>query len=462
MKNQQAITIIKELSATEFKRFHSGIKDKYKNDHRLHMLVDYLQENRNQYTYKQLNNNEIYPKIFGEEPYQPNKLSRVMKLLRTELALFLAKQQVEESPFLKEYLLLKAYQKRQYDTLFFGHLKQMKQNLEKPEIISANLWWQKMKLAEEHYYHINSDYKSCYNELTVALDNLDIFYTAAKLKYTCEIVNRNRVLQSEKKGVPALDQVLGLPFISHTIYTNLYAKTIKLLLSPSYDLFLELKRAFIADFKHLNKEESLALFTYLTNHISNEIKQGNQEMISEFIELYELGIESGICLQDGYIDKNMFLNIVDTCCKLNHIDWLENFIKTHSNKIEASVRGNIIQLSHAFIAFSRKQYDSVPQQLITIQSKDDLVEIRIRLLQICSLFELKEFEMVISSCKNLEMYLSRNQSIGKNTKSALKNYVKIVRQLIKPQPNKRKIIAYLDGKNPFIFKKWLLEKVNGW
>ena len=66
---------------------------------------------------------------------------------------------------------------------------------------TAQLWLEKMQLAHQHYYYPSTDRinPEPYG-IQVAMNALDTFYALSKLRYACELVNRQNVLQQSLRS----------------------------------------------------------------------------------------------------------------------------------------------------------------------------------------------------------------------------------------------------------------------
>ena len=68
--------------------------------------------------------------------------------------------------------------------------------------------------------------------------------------------------------------------------------------------------------KQLSVSDQMILLTYLLNFISSKVKKGESDYLKEAFLLYQLGLNSGILLQDEFFTPTRFTNIVNIACRV--------------------------------------------------------------------------------------------------------------------------------------------------
>ncbi|MEM8906211.1 MAG: hypothetical protein AAGD05_00065, partial [Bacteroidota bacterium] len=296
-----------------------------------------------------------------------------------------------------------------------------------------------------------------------AMNQLDLFYGIAKLRYACELINRQNVLQEPAATIALLHEVQTIPGIQKHILFQLYQALLHNLQSSSESDYQQLKPLILQHLDEVEQRDQLILMLLLINCLSRFIKAGAGKYLQETLHLYKYGIHRQLFIVDRYFEKESFINIVDTACKLKEFDWASAFIEEWKAWLESSVQNEIVLLAEALLCFGQSDFGGVIERLRDSRGINAHQEIRLRLLLISSYYEVdpqKYDQVILSHCKSFNQYVQRNQTIEALTKTATVNYTNLVQKLTKGKRTKSQLLAEIQQKQAYYFKQWLLRKVN--
>jgi len=455
------IPFLSKLSEQEIKEFRISYMNKLYRNSTKSRLLNYLQKYHPHFPKEKLDAEKIHQRIFKNNSYNRDNVINAFSDLRKELRRFLIWKYQEDFPFERNIMLLQLYEKHNLKSHFNLQLKSMKTEVEKEKM---NTWkeYKKMRIAHEYYFdpqkiQINLSADS----LKEANDSLDKFYFISKLKYACELQNRNQVLQKGFPKIKFLDKITHEPKEAFSVLYQCFFLNYKLLQERDEAVYLELKKLVFENIKNFSRRNQHIFLTYLINHNSYKKRLGLSFSKKELFELYQFGVTYEIFIVDGVFNDSHFNNIVNLACKLKELKWLDQFIKRWSTLLKEDIKEHTILLSKAFICFEKKEYEKVIRLIGSIEFKGVHNKIRFRCLQIAGEFEINEdHQYVIHLCTLCEKFAKRNNEIGTTMKQGLFNFAKIVKKIIS-FPNQKNKINTEFKKGEFIyFEDWLKEKTN--
>merc|ERR1712127_963375 len=141
--------------------------------------------------------------------------------------------------------------------------------------------------------------------LLEAMENLDKFYAISKLKYACELKNRNQVLQNKLPEIKLLKELVKESNVEDSVLHQCFFLAYQLFQKRDEKTYLDLKNIITKNIKNISSENQHIFLTYLINHHSCRIKNGlllSRSELFELLELYQFGIAYEMFTVDGVFD----------------------------------------------------------------------------------------------------------------------------------------------------------------
>lgn len=390
-----------------------------------------------------------------------NRLNALADLKKWFLE-FLALQEIRHNTTESKFLSLEALRKRGLHDVFQQKSKQLVYELDSDQ--SPNLWhlfW-KVRLSHINYFQIPLDRIQDYqSEMLQLLEGLDNFYISAKLQYSAELYSRSMIRQ-EKYDAFLLSPILESLEMGRTtspIIKELYLPTLELTQNQSEKAYNQLKQFLIEKPLHEPLERQ-AILIYLLNFTTSKLRKGENTMIQESFDLYQLGINQSLFTLTGCFLHSTFLNIVNTACHLKKYDWLKDFIKTWSNSLAPSEKEDTIHFSMARIYFEKKKFDEVISLLQKVNFRNINFTLNVRLLLIRAYYDGKAPIYVMTDYNNaLYLYVYRSKNIGNALRESILIFVKMFRSLLS-EKSKTQLLNELEKKRKTaICYDWLKMKI---
>ena len=316
MRSSILLNTLGKLSPAEFKQFRSHINNQHSGKKVIIRVLNYIKDYHPLFDSDELNKQYAYARIFKKEKYVEKKLENALSDLNLRLKAYLIDKYLEEYDFEREFLSLQVYKKYQLDKPYFSLCDSLNKDLKKIERIDSWHWLKEMALSQEHYFHPSTIRVTKETKIQEAMNQLDLFYAASKLRIACELYNRKQVLQAQLPPILLLEELSQIPETQNHCYFIAYQLALKLIKSKEASTYFELKNYLQENALRLNNRDNLTLFSYLLNFVAGCLKNSLHEFNDEALSLFKLGIDQKILIVDGYFDVAWFNNIVDFACKL--------------------------------------------------------------------------------------------------------------------------------------------------
>ena len=408
---------------------------------------------------------ELFRLIFGSnEPYNYRKLADSLSDLYLIFEDFLIWDELTNGVLPdKDFILLEIFKKKHFEDLYQKKINQIEKRQASNKTVDIWNFFSRMKLNHyQYFYSDDAKFSKKENKISEAMDCLDLFFTAAKLRYSCELRSRENILQ-ENHEIEFLDQVISLCQSKEKFdaeYFKIYSYTLKLINDQEHEDYLKLKQLFFKNIQIFQPKELMSILSYLINFSAMAIKKGNSEFINEAFQLYELGLEKWVFIENNYMPHTRFNNIINIACNLKKFDWANRFIERWQFYLEKKIRKSAIEIGNSRLYFEQGKHDLVIDKLSNVEFSNPFYSVRAKLLLIRSHCELRtEPRVILYMCNAFENYIRRSQRINPETKKGFINFAKAVKKIVTGKQKKETIRHYVESLEQVAYKDWLVQKI---
>ena len=196
MQESKLITILKKLSNIQTKHLEYFIQSPYFNKkEEVLLLFQHIVSFKPNYTNEKLAKAFILKKVFKGKKYSLKDLGYWASDLIQIAEHFLAFESLKNQEILQNDLLLKTYHQFHLDVFFQTTLKKSKKKLAQEKMRNAAYYYDSFLVNQHENAFFDRQKKHLHNEsLQKTVDNLDLFYFIEKLKYSCELINRQQIV----------------------------------------------------------------------------------------------------------------------------------------------------------------------------------------------------------------------------------------------------------------------------
>ena len=359
--------------------------------------------------------------------------------------------------------LVEVYRKRGLPRHYKTARREAEAQRERSPLRNAAYWEETFQLSWEHYQYEVGVQRAGKLNLQECSDGLDTAFMANKLRLAClalshqavyktdyEIAYLPEILQRIHESYP-LQQLPALGLYYHC-YQFLTGKEGAAHFSAFITLLSEAAEQF-------PEEELRLLYLLAINYGIRQINKSADGAIESTFELYKGALQRNLLLENGYISRFAFSNIVAISLRAGHTDWVEGFIEKYKTRLERQWREAITHLSLARLEYERRQYQAALLHLQRADYKDTMNNLSAKILQMKIYYETGATDTLEHHLKNLKKYIQRHTAIGYHRVN-YSNIVHYTEQLTLVNPLDGKAVAQLkaaiSSEKTLTEKEWLL------
>lgn len=393
------------------------------------------------------------------------KLAYLMNYIVEHAEEFIQFNQFSENKADGYVYLLKKYNKWGADKFFEKTLKKIQSDDELTTYKDADYLLNHYKLeSESTYYFDRLKIRSYDPSLQKAADYLDLFYISTKLKYLCELMNRQQLVAAnyEMRLLQEIFVHVREQKYDEFPAVTIYYQILLLFMEPEKeDIYIKLKEHLLKYIDAFSPEEARDIFTYAQNYCISNANGGKKQYLNELLDLYKVSIEKKFILNDGQMSPWAFKNIVSAATRVNDIVWAEQFIQENIQFVNAKFRDNAYNYNYAYLLYSRKKFGESLEMLNSVEYTDVFYALDSRVLRIKLYYEMDEINPLLSALDAFRVYLRRNKVISDGMRTVYSNFIKFTDKLLKYSHDKTKLKELKDEisqTKQVADMNWLLQK----
>lgn len=411
----------------------------------------------------------LFEQVYSEEDFKDKKFRKLLADFVKIIENYLLFLENEVDRFEKNKRLMAIYKRRNVHQEFLRTAKELTKTLNKVTIQNATYFYNQYILESELYFHSNVEKnKGEVNTLKNSIKNFEHFFVLERAKLGMDLKNKERIYS--KSHHFKLDDFSKIIPIDNTIY-EFYKISLQLFETEKEAIFFNLKDSFLKNFNDLEEGEQLIFFKVLQNYAIQKARISEEEYLPILLDLFKMGLERGILLDNGMIRSVTFLNIIGIAIKNNKTDWANLIIETYKDKIIEEISGFTYKASTALIAFYKKEYIKVIDILNISPFPHSLNYYSFKMLIIRASFKIFQedanyYKLFLNHSSSFEKYLTRdNLSVSKKIEANLEfiREIKKIGKLIfqrKLTPTlKIQLLENLEKNEKINYKNWLIKTI---
>ncbi len=420
------------------------------------------------FDHKDLEKGRIYKIAFPrEKKYDEKKLGYLMSDIQRLIDKFLAYNELDEHPVQREYYLLSSYIDLQLDKHFSKTMKDTQLVQKENPYRDADYFYNEFLLEALNNVYFDKQRKHVYDEsLQRAIDNLDLYYLAEKLKYSCEMFNRKNIVATDYK-LRLLDEILVYvkdKDFEHAPAIAIYYEILMALTdSDDESHFKKLKELLKTHGSKFPLLEARDMYSYAQNFCLKRINSGHQEYLQELFHLYRTTLEEKIAFDGKYITPWTYKNIVGVALRVEEYKWVEKFIHEYKEHLSPEMCENAFAFNLASYHFNKGDFGKALELLRNVEFTDIVYSLDSKAMLLRIYYELEEVEPLWSLLDAFQVYLRRNKLISDNQKTIYQNLIHFVKEATRIRKGDKEAAKKLKEKiektKQVAYLQWLMKKV---
>lgn len=412
----------------------------------------------------------IWRILYDKRSYDDQQFRRLHSELTHHVLQYFALRQYKQHAWQSAIDLLPILGKLDLPKHYAGIERQAREALTQSALRNADFHQAafQIELACHHRQEQSGTKAIDYNFLEKADFHLDCYYIIHKLKHYCDTLDYRNTLAREAQVLlfPGfLDWVQQSRFFNEPA-VEAYFLVANMLLEPENEQhFQQLRDLLLKQPNGFSLPELRSLYIYLFNYcIDFKINRGHSEYFLFLFELYQKSLEQGILFKDGVLPTQDYKNIITVGLHVGSYPWVEQFIKTYSDKLPLADQENAANYNLAKVFFNQKRYRQVIEQLQEVEYQDIIYALGSKLTLLKTYYELNEFLALDSLVDSFRVYLQRNKTISKEVKQQYLNVLRFVKKLSNTRLRDKAALAAIKKQitecKALADKAWILEKAN--
>ncbi|MEO1259361.1 MAG: hypothetical protein AAFZ15_11220 [Bacteroidota bacterium] len=476
MNRNTSVQLLKLLSSEEIRRLGKFLRSPYFNySQPVIALFERLRRHHPDYDPQKIQPVNLWKKIHPTAAYEEQKYWKLNFKLCRLIERFMAVEEMEANHFEHKKHLLYSHRRRNAQTLFVRETKSLIAQIESQPYQDIHSYSKTLWLKHDYFYSTVTDkYSPAIYSVEDAMHDLDRFYTLAKLRFASEIKNREQIF-AQKTPLKLLGECITTCHeYEHENPAYLMYRTILSLYDneASEEAFYRGKEQLAFHFASLSKNDQNEILLNLRNYAIRQLNKGHNSFWKELLDLYQLGLELNLIVDNNKISDAAFGNIVKTGCVAKEFAWTEEFIESHEQFLDEEIRVDTKILSMGILYFEKEEFHKVIELYSQHAFSQLLHQMSARITLIKSWFsqfqEDKNLYSVLSAkLESAEKFFRRNKAISKQKKQMHLNFILATRQLsdLLYQRKSAKLIRqkmnkYLSLKSNMATKQWFLNKLD--
>ncbi len=463
MIESKLILLLKTFKKGEWKRFKAFLASPYFNK-RMDLVgfFNYLEKIKPEFSEKELKKEYIFQQLFPGKMYDDKQMRYLMNYTLKLAEQFLGQQKLERESLLDNAILEELVDRKleKHSKNYFEKIAIRQEGIKEKSNIYYYNQYKLAHIANKHFG--NRDLRQDDINLKLAANALDLFYYFNKLKYSCEMLNRQKVFSTSydlsftNLLYDYLEKIDGgnEPLIA--IYFQIYATFIKKEASKNFQLLKQLINNHHQEISSIEKQH---IYLYAINYCLRQMKQSKrgQYYASECLKLYLDGIQQEFLFINGYLSPWTFKNVVKLGFNLEKYNWTEQFIQDYYKKLSPEFQDDALHYNLADLYYRKKNYKEAQYHLLLVEYSDLFYSLDAKTMLLKIYFETEEEEALFSLLASFSIYLKRNKKISNNYRETYLNFTIFLHQISK---SKKKNITAIKEKvkqtGLLINRSWLL------
>ena len=406
---------------------------------------------------------QIFTELYPGTPFDEAQWRYVQTFLLQGIEHFLTQRAWEQAPLLADLHLIPVFRRKKADKALAYALQRAHNKLAQlPQ--DKDFFLYQYLLEWEKYVSTESQHRTGANNLASVNRALDTFLVSSKLRLAC--------LMESHKAVYQATYDLGLLTASLA-----HVRTSGMLEIPVVALYYHCYQALTtgneADFRAFRREleqhpelppdERRTFLLLAVNYCIKRLNTGQAHYIREAFDLYKIGLETEVLIENGVLSRFAYKNIVALGLRLEAFDWVRDFIARYESLLEEKYRSANRDYNLARLFFTQKNYAKAMPLLAQVDESDLLLNLDSRVMLLKMYYETGEYEALDALLTSFRVLLLRKKKIIGYHQQHYLATLRLVKKLARLRPNDtvavQKFKAEVTKNEVVLEKDWLLRQV---
>jgi hypothetical protein len=465
MIQSKLLALFQTLSAAERRRFKKWVYSPIHNYNAQIIALFVFLDTRSTFSARSLKRERAYAFVYENEAYNDLKMRRLMSDFLDVLEAFLAHEVWRNNPAEQWLALAKTYRQRQLTAEAGAYLQKAEQELDEQPLRDGQYFLMHYRLQEERLVQ-NPARDSALNLQEMA-DDLTRFFVLELLRNACSAASHSAIYRADYQ-LPYLETVLAdcaAGRYDDSPLIRLYFHSYRCLQDPAAgEHFLAYKQLLPLAPPCLSRAELRDMLLFGINYCIRRLNTDESAFLREVFELYQFGLSEGTFLENGFLSRFSYKNIVAAALKLGETTWVEHFLETYSPLLAPEFRDHYERFCRAKLCYQKGDYDQVQSLLQDLTFDDVFLELDARVSLMKVYFETGEWRLLEGFLTSFERFVSRKKMLAYHAPT-YRNIIQFTGKLMQWKSGKKKLSEeerrnlqhQISITRPLSEREWLLQ-----
>ena len=411
--SSKAIQFYLTFSAEEKRVFKKFIHSPVHNPNRtLSRFYDFF-DSKKTLNVQILKKEKVFAAVFPEQVFEDILLRRTLSDFFSILEDFTVWYRLQKEGVRQQLTLAKYCRERQLPDLAKTYLTAADAAIE--YLPNRNAWFHLEKYTAHEERFRQRDTRTGSLNIQAMADELSDFFGAEMLRMACAAASHSAVYKTAY-SLPFLEAILTnfeqaqamRPPLVRLYYTSYLCLTD----TARTDKFLELKALLAEAADWLDTQELGEVFIYAINFCIRRLNMGDADFFREVFDLYKIGLERSVFLENGHLSRFTYKNIVSAALKLGERDWVRDFIGQYTPLLAETYRHSYCNFCLARYYYDCRDFEKAEPLLQNLQSNDVFLELDGRVLLLKIWFDRGEWRLLQAFFKTFAQFVSRKKMLA--------------------------------------------------
>ncbi len=409
---------------------------------------------------------DAYRHTYPGEPYDDSRWRYVQSFLLARIEGFMAQRALEQTPLLHDLHLAPVYREKQLTKPLAHLLRRAGEQLDKRPRDHEFYHWQ-YRLEWEKYNIQEVQTRTRDSKLSAVGQALDIYLISSKLRLACLMESRRTVFNAgyDTGFLQALLAFLDGSPLREVPVIALYYSCFRALTAGLEADFRAFRRHLEHQSDQLPAGERRTFLLLALNFCIRQLNTGETRYIREAFDLYRVGLDTGALLENGYLSRFAYKNIVALGLRLEEYAWVEAFIHRYETHLEEKFRAANRDYNLARLFFTQKNYTRAMPLLARADENDLFLNIDSRFLLLKMYYETGEWDALDALIASFNILLLRKKKVIGYHYPYYRNALRYIHKLTRLNPRDKRAVdafrAEVEQNKTLNEKEWLLERLEG-
>lgn len=475
MLNTSVISVFKTFSRDEIKRFEEFLLSPYYNKKSVLVnLFKIIKKHEPEYNSSLLDRKKIWNKLYRDKEFNYGVMKNLIYDLGKAADKFIELKNYESNEKLNGLILMQEQMERNLNIAFEKTFRAYKSQLSEMKQDNEYFYYcyRIMKMEREFTSHLDNAKAEKRIDEEKEIEFLTLFYiNECADVYNSLLINGSYVNKDFKND----NLNLFIDFMerfdqSYKEITGCSLLNLKIILDKNSDIyFTSLKNIFMKNSVKFSSSFNSNLGLTLMEYCNRSIMNGKTDFVKEMYEISLYVFQNSLLMNDkgGYLNPNVFTQLVSTACSLNKFEWVKKFIKDNIEKIHHEYREKFYNFAYVTLNFKMKKYSEALEYVSKMDIKSPMDHVSVKRYQLMIYYESGYTDELYSLIEAFRNFISKNKKLAESVKLQAGKFVYFIKKL-----SDIKFRYYSDDKTDIlklkseliqsevINKVWLLEKIH--